>query len=222
MKNKVIIGVIVVVVLGAGAWYFISQSGKGSAPIVGAPVVNSNNTSLDTLAMILASGRPVKCNVTPTADNGNMSGTFYIANGKTRGDYSVTEGAQPMNGHMIVLGQTSYTWFEGQPTGFKMTATPGVATNANTSAASGQGFDPNQKIGYNCSPWLTDASIFTLPANVKFTDMSALGAPAVTPPAGASAGTAGGASVGNSSQCATCDSLPAAYKAQCKSALGCK
>jgi len=220
MKNKVVIGVIAVIIIGAGAWYFISQSGKGAAPIVGAPVVNLNNTSLDTLAAILASGRPVKCTVAPTADNGNMSGTFYIANGKTRGDYSLTEGAQPMSGHMIVIGQTSYTWFEGQSTGFKLTATS-VNGNENAPVAPSQGLDPNQKIGYNCSPWSADASLFVLPANVKFNDMSALAAPAVTPPAGASAGV-GGAPAGNASQCAACDSVPAAYKAQCKATLGCK
>jgi len=220
MKNKVVIGVIAVIIIGAGVWYFISQSGKGGAPIVSAPVANSNGTSLDTLAAILASGRPVKCTVAPTADNGNMSGTFYIANGKTRGDYSVSEGAQPMSGHMIVDGQTSYSWFEGQPTGFKVTAAP-VSGNENAPAAAKQGFDPNQKIGYNCSPWSTDASLFTLPANVKFNDMSALAAPAVTPPAGASAGVSG-AAAGNASQCAACDSVPEAYKAQCKTTLGCK
>jgi hypothetical protein len=221
MKNKVVIGVIAVIIIGAGVWYFISQSGKGGAPIVSAPVANSNGTSLDTLAAILASGRPVKCTVVPTADNGNMSGTFYIANGKTRGDYSVTEGAQPMSGHMIVIGQTSYTWFEGQSTGFKITATSANA-NVNAPVAANQGLDPNQKIGYNCSPWSADATLFALPANVKFNDMSALAAPAVTPPAGGSAGTGNVPAVGNSSQCATCDGLPDAYKAQCKSALGCK
>jgi len=220
MKNKVVVGIIAVIIIGAGAWYFISQSGKGAAPIVGAPVVNSNSTSLGTLAAILAAGRPVKCTVSPTADNGNMSGTFYIANGKTRGDYSVTEGAQPMNGHMIVDGQTSYTWFEGQPTGFKITATP-TSGNENVPASANKGFDPNQKVGYNCSPWSADASLFALPANVKFTDMSALAAPAATPPAGASAGVSG-APIGSAAQCAACDSVPAAYKAQCRTALGCK
>jgi len=221
MKNKVVIGVIAVVIIGAGAWYFISQSGKGGAPIVSSPVANSNGTSLDTLAAILASDRPVKCTVAPTADNGNMSGTFYIANKKVRGDYSVTEGAQPMSGHMIVNGDTSYTWIDGQPMGFKMTATP-VNRNENAPTAAKQGFNSNQKIGYNCSSWSADATLFALPANVKFNDMNALAAPAVTPPAGASAGTGNVPAVGNSSQCAACDSVPAANKAQCKVALGCK
>jgi len=220
MKNKVVIGIIAVIIIGAGAWYFISQSGKGGVPIVSAPVANSNGTSLDTLAAILASGRPVKCTVAPTADNGNMSGTFYIANGKTRGDYSVNVTGQNMSGHMIVDGQTSYSWFEGQSTGFKVTAAP-VSGNENAPAAAKQGFDPNQKIGYNCSPWSADASLFVLPANVKFNDMSAPGAMMPTPPAGASAGVSG-APAGNLSQCAACDSVPAAYKAQCKATLGCK
>jgi len=221
MKNKIIIGVVVlVVVIAAGAWYFLSRGANPAAPYVGTPAVNSNGTSLDTLAAILASGRPVKCTVAPSADNGNMSGTFYIANGKTRGDYSVSEGAQPMSGHMIVLGDTSYSWFEGQSTGFKMTATP-ASGNENNPAAPSQGFDPNQKIGYDCSPWSADASLFALPANVKFTDMSALGAPTPTPPVGGAAGAGAGAVTGNAAQCATCNQLPAEYKVQCLTQLGC-
>jgi hypothetical protein len=224
MKNKIIIGVVVLIILGAGAWYFVSQSNKGGTPVAGtpnAPAVSGNETSPDTLAVLLAAGKPVKCTVAPTADNGNISGTFYIANGKTRGDYSVTEGAQPMNGHMIVLGETSYTWFEGQSTGFKITAPPAnTNTNVNSSATANQGFDPNQKIGYNCSPWSTDASVFSLPANVKFSDMSALGVPAVTPPAAGNVNS-GAASGGNAAECAACDQVPA-YRDQCRKALGCK
>jgi hypothetical protein len=218
MKNKIIIGVVVLIVIGAGAWYFASRGGNVAAPNANTA---GNTVAEQTMAGLLAAGKPVKCTITPSADNENMSGTFYVANGKVRGDYSVNAAGQNMSGHMIALGSTSYTWLEGQTTGFKMTALANEKTNANagTPAASQQGFDASLKMNYHCGVWSADPSVFALPANVKFTDFNA---GAMMPPTTAGGSVKTNAPAGNAAECAACDQVPASYRAQCKSALGCK
>jgi len=217
MKSKIIIGVVslVVIALGFGVWLMM---GRGSSNITIAPGVTVNNPQ--TLAALMAAGRPVKCTVMASADNGNMSGTFYIVDKKMRGDYSTVNAGQNMTGHVIMDGNTSYTWIEGMKTGFKMAATPSGNENAPGSPgeAGNQSVDPNAKLGFNCQAWIMDAKQFKLPAGITFTEFGFM---LVVPPVSGSAagGTSGGATA---AQCATCNQLPAEYKAQCLASLGCK
>jgi hypothetical protein len=224
MKNKVIIGIVVLIILGAGAWYFVSQSNKGGMPYT--PVVSENGTNMKTLAALLAVGKPVKCTVAPTADNGNMSGTFYIADGKMRSDYSVNTAGQTMSGHMIMMNQTSYSWLDGQATGYKMAVAP-TNTNTKTNApVANQGFDASKAMDYSCGAWNADGSEFALPANIKFTEFGTTGNVPMIPATNGSVNAGGmvnsGVTTGTAAECAACDQVPAAYKAQCKAALGCK
>jgi hypothetical protein len=159
-----------------------------------------------------------------------MSGTFYLANKKMRGDYSVSNGSQVMMGHMVLDNDTTYSWFDGQPMGFKMMNSTEV--NTNTSTAAEQSFDPNKMMGYKCEGWSADGSKFVLPANVQFNDFGtgsvapslpingSTGAGSVGGSAGADVN-AGGSVSGSATQCAACDQVPESYRAQCRSSLGC-
>lgn len=213
MNNKIIIAIVAaVVVIGAGVWLFAFRGGPAVPP-----GVKVNNP--ETLAALMAAGAPVKCTIVPSADNSHMSGTFYVAGKQVRGDYSVATGGQTMMGHMIAQTQTTYTWFDGQPMGFKMANTLEPGNTGNVPVAESQGFDPNQKLGYQCEGWVMDASKFAVPTNIKFSEFGP-SAEITTPPAGGSG--SAGAVQGTAAQCAACDQVPASYKAQCKASLGCK
>lgn len=212
MKIKIIITLIALFILGASAWNFVAQNNDDGAVVTDpfAVAVIEDVFNVDTLAAAVADGRSAKCAVKPTADNGNTTATFYISNGKMRGDYSVSGGGV---GHMRIFDQTTYTWLEGQATGVK-TAT----------VQADQGFNPDQKVGLNCITWFEDTSMFDLPSDIEFRALSQTGETPSIPSVGESFGAADGAGTvkPTAAQCAACDQAPSGYKAKCLATLGCQ
>jgi hypothetical protein len=209
MKNKAIIIVVAaLVVLGLGAWLLLSRGGG----VV--PGTTTNNPK--TLAAMIAAGVPVQCTLAASEANGNMSGTFYVANKSVRADYTVQDEDKPMAGHMIVQDKTSYMWFEGAKTGFKMTASEEETTGAPTE---NQQFNPNEEMDFQCGAWVPNPSLFALPSGVTFNEFALPTMPSATN--GPTGGVSGAAPSG-SADCSVCDSLPASYQAQCKQSMGCK
>jgi hypothetical protein len=210
-KNQIIIGIVVLIVIVGGAWFFLSRGGGGAV----IPGTTTNNPK--TLAAMIAAGVPVQCTLAASEANGNMSGTFYVSDKNVRGDYTVNDGGEPMSGHMIVKGDTSYMWFEGAKTGFKMTAPKGE-TNVNTSAENQQ-FNPNEEMDFQCGAWVPNPSLFALPSGVTFNEFAL---PTMPPATNSPTGGASGVAPSGAADCSVCDSLPASYQAQCKQSLGCK
>src|SRR6185503_5345615 len=107
------------------------------------------------LKSLLAAGTAQKCSF---SDSGSQ-GTFYVSAGKARGDFTTTASGKTTATHMIVDGQTSYIWMDGQSQGFKMMADASAQANVNAQ----QAIDANKPIGYSCSAWSADSSMFVLP-----------------------------------------------------------
>lgn len=161
----------------------------------------------------LAAGKPQKCEVKFSQDNAQSQGTVYVGGGKMRNDSTATVEGKTVVSHMILDGNTIYTWMDGQTTGLKMQATP---TEAEKSQAGQQKpVNLEQKVDYTCEGWSVDTSLFTPPANITFSDFSSLIPKVPTPSASAGASQ-------NAAACAACDQAPEASRAQCKTALGCK
>lgn len=175
--NTKIVGAIVAIVVLAGLGYFLvskksnnsQQTPENSSQTNQQPDTTASS-SPKSLQDLLALGTTQKCSF----QDSTTSGTTYIANGKTRGDFSTTESGNVTSMHTIMDGKTSYTWIDGQTTGFK------VAVNASSQSTSGspsQGVDASKKLDYNCSVWTTDNSMFDLPSGVQFTDLSSFKLP---------------------------------------------
>jgi len=161
----------------------------------------------------LASGKPQKCEVRFNQEGNQSQGTMYVGGGKMRNDSTATVAGKTIVSHMILDGNTIYTWVDGQSTGFKMEAT---ASEAEKSQAGKQKpVNLEQKVNYTCESWSVDTSLFSLPANITFSDFSSLIPKIQAPTANMGAGQ-------NASACAACDQVPASSRAQCKAALGCK
>ncbi len=209
MNKKLIIIVAALLLLGVGGYLYMK---KGTPAGIPGAQTGSQTTSVNSLKDLLAKGIAQSCTFSSDAE----SGTVYVSGGKTRGDFSsVTEGKTVLS-HMIVDGNTSYLWTDGQNTGFKMSFDPNAAASATPGTAGTTGstgsFDANANMNYKCSSWFADASKFALPAGVTFTSFSV--------PTMAPATTTG--TSGNSSQCSYCDSLSGTQKTECLSALNCK
>jgi len=210
--NKILLAIgalILVIILGGAAFIMSKNSSKApvSTQVMQKEKPASNQKSLKSLKDLIASGQAQKCTFKDKSASVNVEGTTYVANGKMRGDSNSAVGGKNMMMHMIVSDRTSYTWMEGQTTGYKMVFDP-----AKMAAPTGsqQSVDVNKVIDYNCSNWTVDSSVFTPPANVKFSELGGMMAPS-------------GVTTGTSVQdkCSVCDTLPADAKAQCRTSLKC-
>ncbi|MEK7194949.1 MAG: hypothetical protein AAB561_00530 [Patescibacteria group bacterium] len=203
MNNKLLLGIgAVVVVVAAVAIFSGGDEGTGG------------KTSLEGL---LKSNKAQECSYSVDADGAKMSATVYIANGKMRTDSTVTTGGQTMKSNMIVDGQTSYVWSDGTSQGFKMTLDNLKSEEPTGSNQQGQAVDFEKEFDYSCKGWSVDNSKFTPPSNIKFTDFSSMMPSLLGTPVPKTSGS------GDSSQCATCDQVPAgSAREMCKQSLGCK
>lgn len=143
-----------------------------------APAEQSQATSLREL---LANGQNQKCtfSMSETDENDNKTttdGTLYISGKKMAEEVQITNsGNGGMNTNMMMISDSDkiYTWDPSKKTPgmmFKMTAPTGTEDNKTQN----QNVDLDKKIDMKCSPWAADESKFTVPTDVKFTDLSEL------------------------------------------------
>jgi hypothetical protein len=207
MNKKVIIGAVILIVLILGGYFLLGR--KPASPST-SPTGTGQPQAATSLRDLIAKGISQSC----TYSTNNSYGTLDLADGKIRGDFNVTttdanNQTKTLVSHMIIMDNTNYLWTEGTKTGIKMAfdqnATPAPVTS-NTPTNS---FDANALNNYKCSPWVADATMFTLPAGISFMTVNN---PNITAPSGSS----------NSSLCSKCDTLSGDSKTQCLAALNCK
>ncbi|MDE1944624.1 MAG: hypothetical protein KGH97_04000 [Patescibacteria group bacterium] len=99
------------------------------------------------------------CSIKTTGSSAQRSGTLYVADGELRADLT---GAT-----MISDGAYLYEWQKGATKGLKLPATSSVAGSA---IAANGGFDLATPLSFACNPWTTDASFFTPPDSVSFSN----------------------------------------------------
>lgn len=205
LMNKKVVIAVVVLILALGLFFVFKNKST-----IGTP--STQTSSAKSLKDLLSSGISQKCTFSDTSSENVQEGVTYVSKGKMRGDFTTTVSGKVTKSHMIVADNTSYIWTDDDKNGFKSTFnqenTPEVdnAEDKNTTT----GVDVNKQADYKCSAWVTDESVFTPPADIKFTDLSQMFKPDTTNGGGT-----------NTSQCSVCDSLSGDDKAQCKTALKC-
>lgn len=207
MNKRVLTIVVVVLILLASGWYFMS-SRKSPSPSTQSPTDTLQESAATSLKDLIGKGTAQMC----TFSKNDSDGTVYVSGGKVREDFEVTIENQTVKSHVIIMDNAFYNWTDGQKTGIKMAfdpkATPPAVKSSDT-AAGGGSFDADANLNYKCSAWIVDSTKFTLPTDVTFTSFAL-----------PSQGTP---STGNSSssQCSYCDSLTGNDKVQCRVALKC-
>jgi heme/copper-type cytochrome/quinol oxidase subunit 2 len=168
MNKKIfywIIGLIVIVIL--VVWMFVGRSTK-------APNEVEANVARQTIHDLITSGVTQTCtfSIAATATSSSLTGTVYMDSGKMRGDFVKTDLASKVtNAHMIVTDGMSYLWSDSLSNGVKAQET--LVFNS-TTLSERVGIDMNQPTIYSCTSQTPDQSQFTLPTNIKFTDVSRL------------------------------------------------
>ena len=205
VKIGVIIGAIVVLLLGAGAFLKLRKPSTSST----APTASSMASG--TLKSLFASNTSQKCTFNNKASgDAEVTGTIYAAGGKVRGDFQGNVGGSTVNSHVIVDSQTFYVWTDMSKQGFKF-----ALTDEEKAAANGkvQGPDLNQTVDYSCQGWTVDNSVFVVPADITFTSFT-IPSPL---PSGANGGGAG------MSLCSVCNNIPAGpSQDSCKAQYHCQ
>ena len=148
-----------------------------------------------------------------TEAGSESTGEVFVASAaKMRADFTAKIEGKDQVGHMIMKDQKVFVWLDGEAQGVTM-AVPedGTQTGDNKTPLN---FD-DKNVSYDCDSWRVDDSKFVEPTTVKFMDLAGLVG------AGASASVSAGATA-NPPQCAACDQLAGAQKAQCRTALKCQ
>src|SRR5665647_1555444 len=101
MNKKVLAGLVVIIIIGVGAYLVWGRGGGGYGPATIVPVGGGSSS----LQSLVAAGAPVTCTFSTTTASGSESGTIYISNGMVAGDFVANaQGASAINAHMIVQG----------------------------------------------------------------------------------------------------------------------
>jgi len=172
--SKTMIGVIVAIVVIVGG-YFIYNANKGGTDVsdTTSDVTSSAQTSTDkaALAELIKKGGTLTCTITQNVNNTKVTGTMFMGSGMMRGEYTTKVQNVNIDSNFIVRDGFTYTWSSMTPNaGFKV-AIPAVGSTASTANTSS--FDVSQVEDYKCEAWTLDASKFTLPAGVTFTQTGA-------------------------------------------------
>jgi len=139
------------------------------------------------------------------------SGKVYVSAGKMRGDFATVVNGEVAASHMYSDGKTMYIWMDGSEMGFKSSIeVTGTPIPEPTGSQTQTKMDIDEEVDYNCQPWTADDSMFKLPANIEFKDLSAM----MALPTGAMMPV-------EDDKCSACNSLSGDAKAQCLTALGC-
>lgn len=172
-KNKTLVIVAVIVILallGGAAYLSLSKSSKTVTPTEKTTVTEPNASPSGVTGTLKSLfGKNQSCTI--TYPNNGGSGTIYVSGNKFRGDFTTKiAGEKEVKSQVLSDGVYTYVWSSETPTGIKMK----IDVTSPTASAQTGNFNLDQEVGLKCSPWGVDASKFTVPANVKFTDMSNL------------------------------------------------
>jgi len=182
---------------------------------------------LSSLNDLLAQNVSQQCTYSYTDEKmGKTEGVMFIANGKVRGSFSLTDlkGAVT-TGNMINDGSFSYTWDDSTKTGMKIAMTEELKKMGEESAQeNSQVAEMNKKTDYRCKLWVADASKFVPPTDIQFTDLSKMmenlnAIPKTTMPAVTTTTESEDTKL---DQCAICDSLPTEAQASCRTSMKCE
>jgi hypothetical protein len=209
MKKLIVpIVIVLLVLLGGGAYFMMNKSkpATSATTAVTNPTVATAAETQGTLKSLLTAGKPQTC----TFDNKKGStGTVYITTGKMAGEFTTTTEGNTVTAHMVIDNGYSYIWTGITKMGIKISLAEAEKAEA---ATNNQSIGLNDTVSYSCKDWNVDATKFTLPTDIKFSEFKI--------PAAAKSGTTGGTTA--NSACSACDSLPAAAQGPCKTQLNCE
>lgn len=188
MNKNTIIGVIIIVLIALGMWYFYSSKNinattetatttvSGSTDATTATGIASNTTTAkpagtSTFRSIFTQSGNHQCSYEQVGTSNRTSSVVYIADGKMRGEFRTMSGNDTVANLMIYDGGYLYSWREGMTVGKKTTIRTvadlpsAIPQDLTSGAILGVSMD---SVGWDCHDWAKDPKIFVIPTYVKF------------------------------------------------------
>lgn len=234
MKNLVyIFGVIALGLVAVVAYFLFGTSAytqldyqEPDQRAVGVPegTVASTSSGMASLRQLVEKNDNLECEITyvdTSAGASTVTGTYFTANGKLRGDFIVPDMASGSVSSIILRDNTLYTWsvIEGQTYGVKVNlATLAEKQAAGTALETQEPVPLDNPVSYTCNPWPTvDTSIFEPPTTVLFRDMADITA------GGMEYGTSYGETNSTKTQCDLCAQInPGEGQNECRKTFACQ
>lgn len=166
--------VLVVAAGGVGAYTLL----KDDEPASNQQVASTNQaaepqptTEQASIEELLTRNASLECTYEVNAAGSTNTGIAYFSGGKNMyGEFTNTKDGKSSTAYVIRNGDTQYVWTKDSNKGYK--ANVSAFTKEKQQELSQQ-FDPDQKYQFACKNWQEDASKFTPPSSVTFTDISA-------------------------------------------------
>lgn len=189
MKGRLgllILAIIIILLITGGATLLNRSKNQAATTVVTTPKPTEPKSAATSLKNLLSLGKSQMCTYEYTnPESGSVKGVVYLSSGKMRGDFTTTANGKPYSGSMINDTKYVYTWSTAAKQGFKTQITADIqkAMTGGSGSASNQqqSIDTSAKYDYKCSNWSTDASKFTPPGDIKFTDYSSMMKQIVSP-----------------------------------------
>lgn len=151
----------------------ISSQAPATAEVPAAPLQGT-----DTLQSLLSRAQSLECQITyeDTEINTSVSGTYFVSEGRLRGDFvSQVEGMEVVSS-MILVDEQFYTWSEvlGERYGMRIDLTK-TTLGAEDQPDTREPVPLDAPVTYECQLWLNvDASVFVPPGDILWQDYGAL------------------------------------------------
>lgn len=112
-------------------------------------------------------GASYECTVHQIVSNSDTVGKVWIDSTKVHGEFSTVVQDMVITSNFTMVDGYSYSWSSMPSSGFKIK----IPADSATSNPTGAGVAASQYGDYDCKPWTPAASKFSLPANIKFTEI---------------------------------------------------
>ncbi len=172
--SKIIMIIVAAAVVAGGGYYFLNSI-KNQEAAQSVPVATTTDSTGKKMAFsaFLKQGGTYKCTTHQTIDGSSTVGTIYTDNGMLRGEYSTQVQGMKIDATFVIRDGFTYSWSSvSEGAGIKVKVVDTTEASG-TPKASSYNFNADQIGDYDCVPWKADASKFTLPSNVTFTEFGA-------------------------------------------------
>ena len=178
--KKVFIIIVVILIIGAGAYWFTRQKPVAKVAVL-PPVVNNGKPGMHveddpSLFGWMSRGKSAQCDL--TGSQGNL--TVYTKNNKIRIEgvpYAFNSAAPASSGVSLTDGEWVYMWSGDQGTKLNMTTLQATMSAEQKAKATDYSWQDSAKkweteYKYNCRETTLSDDLFTPPSSVKFNDMT--------------------------------------------------
>ncbi len=192
-NDKALVWVIVVILFIGGIVYFSTSSPSGEEGVsqevsdeavtqekVSSKTPSTPKTSVSstgaqsgsaTLGNLLAQGGNRVCTYSETTQVGRTDANVYVSGVRMHAVYTTHFNAgEKVESHVLYLAGMVYGWTSTSAQGYK-SPTTALEVGSTLGFAGSAGYDYSRALPYNCQGWGGDATLFSMPAGVVFTNI---------------------------------------------------